>query len=237
VESKILLEYLMSTSFSKRREFFMGADKITFVRNYSDLSTDQGFQFEFYCDRCGGGFRNRFKPSVTGAVSGALDAASGLFGGIFGKAAYMGERVRSASWKKAHDEAFEEACAQLKPDFIQCPRCSSWVCRASCWNNSKGLCKDCAPDLGVEMAAAQASRSVEEVWAHAAMAEEDKKLDKKQWREKIRASCPNCEAPLASNAKFCPECGEKLKSQENCPECGTKIAPGSKFCLECGHKL
>ncbi|HHY30970.1 MAG TPA: zinc ribbon domain-containing protein, partial [Syntrophaceticus sp.] len=115
--------------------------------------------------------------------------------------------------------------------------CSSWVCRASCWNNSKGLCKDCAPDLGVEMAAAQANRSVEEVWAHAAMAEEDKNLDKKQWREKIRASCPNCEAPLASNAKFCPECGEKLKYQENCPECGTKIAPGSKFCLECGHKL
>jgi len=176
------------------------------------MGTNQGFQFEFYCDRCGCGFRNKFKPSVTGAISGALGAANSLFGWIFGKAADMGELVRSAAWRKAHDEAFEEACVQLKPNFIQCPRCLSWVCRASCWNNSKGLCKNCAPDLGVEMAAAQASRSVEEVWAHAAMAEEDKKLDKEQWREKIRATCPNCEAPLASNAKFCPECGTKLKS-------------------------
>lgn len=49
------------------------SDKIEFVRNYSDLSTNQGFQFEFYCDRCGSGFRTRFNPSVTGRVSGLLD--------------------------------------------------------------------------------------------------------------------------------------------------------------------
>ena len=38
----------------------------------------------------------------------------------------------------------------------------------------KGLCKHCAPDLGVEMSAAQSSRSVEEIWRHAAMSAEDK---------------------------------------------------------------
>lgn len=89
----------------------------------------------------------------------------------------------------------------------------------------------------MEMAAAQASKSVEEVWAHAAMAEEDKKLATEYWRENIRASCPNCEAPLASNAKFCPECGAPLKVRENCPACGSKVTPGSKFCPECGTKL
>lgn len=150
------------------------ADKIKFVRNYSDLSTSKGFQFEFYCDRCGSGYRTRFKPSVTGTVAGVLDAAGGLFGGLFSRAADVGERVRSASWEKAHDDAFAAAVEELKPDFIQCPRCMSWVCRSGCWNTKKGLCKACAPDLGVEMAAAQASKSVEEVWAHAAMAEEDK---------------------------------------------------------------
>ncbi len=25
---------------------------IQFTRNYNDLSTDAGFQFEFYCDHC-----------------------------------------------------------------------------------------------------------------------------------------------------------------------------------------
>lgn len=213
------------------------AEKIKFVTNYSDLSTDKGFQFEFYCDRCGSGYRTRFKPSVTGTVAGVLDAAGSLFGGLFNSAADVGERVRSASWEKAHDEAFEAASQELKADFIQCPRCSSWVCRAQCWNNQKGLCKECAPDLGVEMAAAQAGKSVEEVWAHAAMAEEDKKLSAENWRQNIRASCPRCEAPLASNAKFCPECGEKLKVSSNCPACGAKINPGSKFCAACGEKL
>lgn len=213
------------------------AGKIQFVRNYSDLSTNKGFQFEFYCDRCGSGYRTRFKPSVTGTVVGVLDAAGSLFGGIFNSAADVGERVRSAAWEKAHDEAFEAASEELRPDFIQCPRCSSWVCRSGCWNTKKGLCKECAPDLGVEMAAAQASKSVEEVWAHAAMAEEDKKLDTEQWRQNITASCPKCEAPLASNAKFCPECGHNLKASEFCTECGAKLNASSKFCAECGQKV
>ncbi len=133
------------------------ADKIEFVTNYKDLSSNKGFQFEFCCNRCGTGIRTRFKPSVVGSISSALDAASSLFGGVFGSAADIGERVRSASWEKAHDEAFEEAIRELKPDFIQCPRCSTWVCRKSCWNTKRGLCKGCAPDLGVEMSAAQAS--------------------------------------------------------------------------------
>lgn len=87
------------------------------------------------------------------------------------------------------------------------------------------------------MSAAQASRSVEEVWAHAAMAEEDKKLAKGNWRETIRASCPECGAPLATNAKFCPECGAKLMVNQHCTECGAKLQPNAKFCAECGHKV
>lgn len=211
--------------------------KIEFVQNYSDLSTQKGFQFEFYCNRCGSGFRTGFKPSVTGKVSGVLDAANSVFGGIFGRAADIGDRIHSAGWEKAHDEAFEEALKELKPEFIQCPRCSSWVCRSSCWNTKKGLCKECAPDLGVEMSAAQASRSVEEVWAHACMSDEDKKLSKENWQETIKATCPKCEKPLASNAKFCPECGASLINKEFCPECGAKLNPGAKFCQECGQKI
>jgi membrane protease subunit (stomatin/prohibitin family) len=212
------------------------SENIEFVSNYNDHSTDKGFQFEFVCNRCNTGYRTPFKASVTGVVSSALGAANSIFGGILGNAADVSERVRSASWQKAHDEAFEDAIKELKPQFVQCPRCSVWVCRKSCWNTKRGLCKNCAPDLGVEMSAAQASRSVEEIWAHAAMAEEDKKLGKENWRETVRATCPKCEAPLAVNAKFCPECGTKLKSAEKCAKCGSKLTPGAKFCPECGEK-
>lgn len=212
-------------------------EKIEFTNNYSDLCTDQGFQFEFYCNRCGTGYRTRFQSSGISTVSGALDAANSLFGGLFGRAADMSERVRSAGWERAHDEAFVKAMKEVKADFVQCPRCSSWVCRKNCWNTSKGLCKECSPDLGVEMAAAQSSRTVEEIWAHSQMAEEDRQMLKESsWREGVRATCPNCEAPLAKNAKFCPECGTKIKAEQFCTECGAKITAGTKFCPECGAR-
>lgn len=56
--------------------------KIEFTTNYSDLSTDEGFQFEFFCDRCGTGYRTSFQPSAIGKISGALDAAGSLLGGV-----------------------------------------------------------------------------------------------------------------------------------------------------------
>jgi membrane protease subunit (stomatin/prohibitin family) len=211
--------------------------KIEFTRNNSDLSTDKGFQFEFYCDRCGTGFRTDFQAFALGTVSSVLGTASNLFGGVFGQAAEVGEQARSAAWEKAHDGAFEKAMEELKPDFVQCPRCSSWVCRKSCWNDGKGLCKECAPDLGVEMAAAQSSRTVEEIWAHSKMAEEDRGMLKEEsWREGVRATCPKCNAPLAAKAKFCPECGATILSQAHCTQCGAKLKAGAKFCAECGAK-
>jgi len=214
------------------------SDKIMFTKNYSDLSTNQGFQFEFFCDRCGSGFRTPFQASTLSTLTGVLGAASSLFGGIFGQAADMGERARSATWEKAHDEAFAKAMDDLRPDFIQCPRCSGWVCRKSCWNVKKGLCKNCSPDLGVEMAAAQSSRTVEEIWAHSKMAEEDREmLKEKSWREGAVASCPHCEAPLPKKMKFCPECGGPIAQEAKCPECGAKAQPGMKFCGDCGAKL
>jgi membrane protease subunit (stomatin/prohibitin family) len=214
------------------------SDRIEFTRNYSNLSTDQGFQFEFFCDRCSNGFRTRFKSSVKGKVTGAMNTASSLFGGVFYKAADLTERVRSAGWQKEQDEAFIEAVKELQHEFVQCARCNSWVCRQKCWNTQKGLCKNCAPDLGVEMAAAQASRTTEEIWAHSKMAEEDREmLKEKSWREGVRASCPECEAPLAKNAKFCPECGGKIKAVVFCGECGAELKTGTKFCSDCGTKL
>ncbi|MCX6033765.1 MAG: zinc ribbon domain-containing protein [Chloroflexi bacterium] len=213
------------------------SEKIEFTSNYSDHSTDRGFQFEFNCDRCGTGYRTRFQPFAAGTISSAMNTASSLFGGVFSSAANVGEQVRSASWQKARDDAFVKAVEELKPDFVQCPRCSSWVCRKSCWNTQRGLCKKCAPDMGVEMAAAQASRTVEEIWAHSKVAEGDREMLKDEsWRAGVRATCPQCNAPLAENAKFCPECGAAIRAEKFCTKCGAKIKPDAKFCPDCGTK-
>lgn len=212
------------------------SELIKFVKNHSDLSTDNGFQFEFHCDRCGSGFRTKFREWRLGTAADVAGAVGGMIGGILGRAASIGDRVKSAAWEKAHDGAFEDSVREVMPQFVQCPRCSAWVCRVGCWSEKKGLCKECAPDLGVEMAAAQANRSVEEVWAHAKMSEEDKHLTEADWREGIRATCPKCNVPLASNTKFCPECGAKIHDKKFCTKCGYKMDASMKFCPECGEK-
>lgn len=212
------------------------SDVFQFVRNYKDLSSDNGFQFEFYCDRCESGFRTKFREWKLGTASDVAGAIGDMVGGIFGRAADIGDKVKSAAYEKAHDGAFEKSIQDVMPEFIQCPRCSKWVCRAGCWSTKKGLCKECAPDLGVEMAAAQSSRSVEEVWAHAKMSEEDKHLTEEDWREGIRATCPKCGVALASHTKFCPECGAKIVDKVFCSQCGKPIEASVKFCPECGAK-
>jgi membrane protease subunit (stomatin/prohibitin family) len=212
-------------------------DAIEFTRNYNDHSTDRGFQFEFHCDRCGNGYKTQFEPWAMGTVSGALDAASSLFGGFFNEAANLGERVRSSQWQQARDKAMVEAVQQIKPNFLQCPRCSSWVCKKNCWNQQRGLCKNCAPDLAVEISAQQSSKAVEKIQSDITADTEDVQVIGSVGTAKVQASCPNCHAPLASNAKFCAECGYKLADAARfCTNCGAKMAPGTKFCAECGTK-
>ncbi len=214
------------------------SERIEFTRNYSDLSTNQGFQFEFKCDRCGTGYRTRFQGSIVGTASTALNTVSNIFGGVFNNLSNASQSVKSASWEKAHDDAFLKAVEEIKPDFIQCPRCTDWVCRKTCWNEKRGLCKQCAPDLGVEMAAAQASRTTEEIWAHSKVAEEDLTMMKEAaWREGVRATCPNCGKPLPGKTKFCPECGAEILADIKCAQCGAKVDAGAKFCPECGARM
>jgi hypothetical protein len=211
---------------------------VEFTRNYNDISTEHGFQFEFVCDRCGNGSRTQFKPFTMGAVNNVLDTASSLLGGIFGQASNVSSRVTEAQRERAREEALLEAIEQIRPGFVQCPRCSSWVCRKSCWNTKRGLCKGCAPDLGVEMAAAQSSRTIEEAWEKATVDEESQRQVDGDWKATKTACCPECDAPLANaNVKFCPECGAKLNAVKHCTECGAKLQPGVKFCGECGQKV
>lgn len=213
-------------------------DTIQFTSNYTDHSTDRGFQFEFHCDRCGNGYKTTFQPWAMGNVSGALDAASSLFGGVFGQAANLSERARSATWQQARDKAMVEAIQQVKPNFLQCPRCSRWVCKKNCWNQQRGLCKVCAPDLAVEISAEQSNKAMDQIRTSIGTDAEDGKVIGGVGSTKVQASCPNCHAPLADNAKFCPSCGYKLTDAKKfCSQCGATLQPGAKFCPECGTKV
>jgi membrane protease subunit (stomatin/prohibitin family) len=192
---------------------------IQFTRNHTDHSTDKGYQFEFFCDRCGNGFMSEFKPSVTGFATSALRAASDIFG--------------RAVQGPGHDKAFREAVEQTKPNFRQCPKCAKWVCLDMCWNQKRGLCYECAPDVETELAAAQAQSTVEQIREKVQQQDLTKDID---LTSEAAALCPSCGA-RTQGAKFCPECGKPLRPKNECPRCGTKAEAGTKFCPECGNKL
>jgi hypothetical protein len=146
-------------------------------------------------------------------------------------AAQVGDRVRSATWEKAHDAAFARAVEEAKPNFRQCRRCSKWVDEA-CWNQERGLCLDCAPDLEMEASVAQTQAAIED--AHTT-AREVKYFKKDKFEQTVVATCPKCGARV-SGGKFCAECGAPLAQEKHCTECGAKIQAGVKFCPECGAK-
>jgi len=206
---------------------------IRFTENYDDLSTDRGFQFKFYCDRCRNGYMSSFQTSLTGVAGGLLHAAGDLFGGILGRAGESAYDIQRATAGKAHDDALQAAVEEVRPSFHQCKRCGKWVCPDVCWNPKRGLCLNCAPDVETELAAAQAQATKDQVWQKAANTDYTEKIDMKT---EAVAFCPECGAKT-QGSKFCPQCGFKLQAKSNCPKCKAEFDAGTKFCPECGTRV
>ncbi len=206
---------------------------IQFTKNHTDHSTDKGFQFEFFCDRCGNGFMSEFKASAAGMAASALHAAGSFFGGVLGQVSSSSYEIERAIQGPAHDAAFRAATEEAKPNFRQCPKCTRWVCLAACWNDKRTLCYECAPDIETEMAAAQVQTTVAQMKQKIQEQDMTKGMD---LTTEASALCPACGAHT-HGAKFCPECGKSLRAKDACGKCGTKIEPGVKFCPECGNKI
>src|SRR6201999_3677640 len=67
------------------------AGMVFFTDNYQDRSSDDGYQFEFFCRRCGNGYSSPFQHSVTGFGGRLLRLGGDLIGGEVGsKAAQLG---------------------------------------------------------------------------------------------------------------------------------------------------
>lgn len=205
---------------------------IQFTRNYTDRSSDKGYQFEFYCDKCGTGLRSSFQANKLGVAAGLLRAASSLFGGALGGAAQSADYVKDALRGEGWDSAFKSAIDEAKPRFRQCTRCGKWVCPDVCWNGSRTLCKVCAPELSEEGAVLQARLDTEQLGQEMRAAETAAQGNSNRL---AHATCPHCNASVVAAAKFCPECGKSMVLQMACAKCGAKFSGAGKFCPECGE--
>lgn len=205
---------------------------IRFTGNHEDLSTDKGYQFKFFCEKCDNGYMSTFRTSTIGVAGSALRAASSLFGGFLGGAADSAYEIQRAVGGPAHDAALKEAVEEISPIFKQCTRCGNWVCEPVCWNRRAGLCENCAPDLDEEMAAAQAEAAREQVQLKARETDWTKQRDVSKVSGAV---CPSCGAKT-QGGKFCGECGATLNAKRTCGACGHEIEGSPKFCPECGQK-
>jgi len=217
-----------------------------FTKNYSNNSTDAGFQFTFMCDCCGDGYKSSFiesdtykKKKTTGFLGKTAGLAGGLFGGKAGKAGYAAERGSSISnerfdgqspeWHKEHEQAFAKAQNEAKQHFHRCPHDNKYACD-QCWNEEAGLCTSCAPRQEVYVAAAAAGamkRNIDEKASKATV-----------WDGKIEGKvtiCPTCGKP-AGTGKYCGNCGASNDMKE-CPKCGTRNAPSVRYCNNCGNNM
>ena len=207
---------------------------VEFTGNYEDLSTDRGYQFKFYCEKCGNGYMSSFQSSKIGLAASAAQVAGNLLGGIFGRAADTAYEIQRAVGGPAHDAALRDAVTEIKPLFKQCTRCGQWVCEPVCFNKKAQLCEHCAPDLDEEIASAQAEAAKQQAF------EKAQNVDWMKGRDlgKVTgAACRSCGSKVAAGAKFCPECGTPTSLKKSCMSCGAEADGSPKFCPECGERF
>ena len=200
-----------------------------FTDNYSDISDERGYQFEFRCDICGSGYRSEYVRSNLGVASSLLQGGAGLLGGMFGGASRAADTAKAIADRGARDEALKKAQNEIMPLFQRCPRDSRWV-DETCWNEERGLCIYDAPKLATEMEAARSEFQVQQM--------------REQMREQALFSgdtsarttvCTNCGKPVGSE-RFCANCGTPT-GLAKCSNCGTDLAVGARFCGTCGNKV
>ena len=207
---------------------------VPFTDNYTDHSTEAGYQFEFFCERCGNGYKSGFQASALGIGTKVARGLGGLLGGAMGNVGYAGGEMKDLTESQAKDKALAAAVESMKPYFTQCHRCGQWVCKEICWNEEAGLCVQDAPKLGQELGAMQSQAQLQQV---------QEKVQKVDWTGDVNverkqvALCPNCGAEAEPSAKFCASCGQTLATTATCAKCGTESPAGTKFCPECGNQL
>lgn len=207
----------------------------SFTKNYRDHSNEHGYQFEFFCDKCGSGFRSTFETSAMGLAASVIKAAGALFGGSLYRAGWGADQLKDAFRGPAWDAAFKSAIEECRPKFHQCTLCGGWFCPAVCWNAERGLCESCAPNLAEHAPALQASRAIDQARQQVAEVDQTRGADVANAAAAVR-SCTKCQASLALAARFCAQCGTPVTAAASrfCSGCGGSLPPNARFCSGCG---
>src|SRR5689334_1995152 len=110
---------------------------IPFTSNYTDVSTYEGYQFEFHCQRCGNGYRSAFRHSVTGFGGRLAALGGGILGGEIGsrvqEVGLLAQWDRSSTRGSTNDKRLLEASDDVAGHFV-----SAGGVRSGCAGTSAG---------------------------------------------------------------------------------------------------
>ena len=176
-------------------------------RDLSSGSSDlgAGFQFEFYCERCGETWASPFRPYRAGQLSGWLQRL-GMFSSNLWTASRASSSIADARSRGAREAAYRDAVAEAERRFHYCGRCDKQVCD-NCWDARAGACTACAAPA----AATAASGAAREI------------------------ACPNCQAPTQGGRFCAECGFDLASTHKSCPSCGVTVPRQSRFCPDCGH--
>jgi len=208
-----------------------------FTDNVRDLSNNNGYQFEFVCERCGNGHRSPFVRDKGDMGRSLLRSVGDLLGSSGNR---LNQVANAMDWNRgtnsaAKDRAMDEAVVTVREEFRQCRGCGDWVCHNVCWNVEIGQCLNCSPSVVEELSRAQAAAQVEQMREQTRAADWTSHLD---ISTRATVTCPGCQAKV-DGGKFCSTCGTSLAPVAvSCRSCGfEQNAAGSAFCGECGSSM
>lgn len=169
---------------------------IQFTSNVTDHSNQQGYQFEFHCDKCGNGYMSAFQPSKVGMAGGFLRAASGFFGGgALGEMASAGDYLRDAK---------RGMCEYCAPDLEEeAAAAQATVAKEQIWEKAKSSDQT----GGMNVSNVVRSATCPHCGAHAQGSKFCPECGKPLQN---KSECPGCHAHIEAGVKFCPECGTKV---------------------------
>jgi hypothetical protein len=208
---------------------------IAFTDNVQDLSNQNGYQFEFRCERCGNGYRSAFQRDAVGTGRKIIDSVGSLLGGRMAQIGNVANEwaMNRGTNSAAKDKALDSAVEEIRGRFKQCRACGDWRCSEVCWNDRVGQCLACSPLAEDDLAQLQAQERRNQI--RDALTTTNL-LGRTDLATQSVVRCPSCAADVASG-KFCGECGADLRPSAACRQCGHENNGGSKFCSECGQPL
>ena len=234
---------------------------IEFVRNYTDHSTDRGYQFQFNCDHCGNGYMSSYQTSMIGTAGGLLQAAGSIFGGLLSNVGNSSYQIQRVVGGPAHDHALQQAVAEVKQKFRQCQRCGNWVCAEICWNERAAQCTGCNPKYEQEVISARTRAQVNATQQQLQLKADgtdyvsgiDMNPDAQVQFSPVSATPPVTTAQMAApsapvpSGHFLPASWQTVlpsspqatplpPAAASCQSCGATLA-GGKFCSSCGERV